>query len=542
MKRKYWFIIGLAAAVILITVVLLLFPSETKEYSIADLTEQYDTMEALSVGGTILKEDLRKYRIVCDDYFTEEEMALAEDLRDMIYEHTGVSLSIHNTFEGKRNGCYTIGKHELLLGYTNRPESLRLADQTWDGGASCSVIGEKLVLSLGTQMDRTEGLRRFLAVIENNLQSETKIFFADTDAYVDIGNAPVRSLLLNDLPITDYSIVIPVKSDSSYYKESAFLAEVFRQKLGDICGYLLPLQDLEDIQSTTPGIIYAGVQPSLDSMFNDILGDVAEAASWTMSAENTTVHATGTASYCAVQAIDALLRKLTPPAPADEYRVQIDSAEPVPTTTDISLLRVEMFDQWPAITLMEDYVYDEFPDLFVFEHASDSLGGTFEDNFAGYYTCHAIGYSRNVYYCSSRFSLVDEGEIRIPEDAETDAKLHVTYFVLKDLMNGEEITVFTSDVTKNSLDEFKDTVDYLSFADRKLVYLGNNVPDKAVTLFSDAVLRDADGVLDTMFYGEWKVSNWEDRTDDIIGQQEDNAVIWSGRCDAHMIYLEYADN
>lgn len=514
------------------------FTAETREYSFTDLLSADNQTKNFQTGGSLRLDDLKKYRIIYDDSFTKEEIALVNALRDSILTKTGISLEIYNASTGKHEDTYTVAKHELLIGFTCRPESTFLTNQTWEGSASCTMIGKKLVLAIGEQADPVRILNRFADLIEKNCESDGEFFFKDSDAFVDTGSAPVRSLYLNDLPITEYAIVLPSDKNASLDDENRFLAETFRQELGDICGHLLPILSTEDTKDFA-GTIHISVAPTLDSLLNDVLSPTAETAFWQLYAEEVSIHATGTAPYCVVNAVNALLERLTPAEPADSYSVTVGNENPVPMSTDISLLRIDMMNQWPAITLLQEYVYEDFPDIFILENASDSLGFTFTSDFDGYYTCHPLDISCNVYFSTSRFQVVEEDEIKVPENGDPDNTLRAEYLILRDVMTWEEIVVFTSDVTDNTVDAFEDFLHFLEFPSRYLIYLGSAVPEEAEMLFTDASSPNNGTAPKTLIGGAWKIAGFEDCTNEIIAQQEDHAVIWYDRCGAHKVFLEY---
>ena len=364
MKYKKRIIPALVILLILgISAVLFCLSAETKEYSASDMITFLSEYDDFQTGGSIPMEDLKKYRIVYGNNFTEEELALIYELWDMIYEHTGISLNISSSAEGKREDTYTVSRHEILLGNTFRPEYHYLKEQTWSGAASCAMIGKKLVLAIGANADTVQILNRFIDVIENNCNNSSGFFFSGSDAFTDTGAAPVPALSLNGLPITDYTIVNPVEKDSHYYQDSAFLAGVLRQRIGELCGYLLPVQDAEDGEPQSAGTIRIGVEPTFDSLLNDLVNPSAETAFWNLTAEGNTVRITGTASNGTSIALDAFITALTPASPAETFEARIEASEPVSTETDITLMRIDMMKQWPSSTILEEDVIRECPDI-----------------------------------------------------------------------------------------------------------------------------------------------------------------------------------
>ena len=542
MKRKYLIISVLALLFLTLSAILLVVTAETKEYKLPDMVSFQIEYGDFQTGGSIRMEDLEKYRIVYDKNFTEEELTLVYELGDVIHENTGISLKICSTAEGKREDTYTVAKHEILLGHTYRPEYFYLREQTWSGAASCTMIGKKLVLAIGDRADTIQVLNRFIDLIENNCKTNSEFFFSDSDAFIDTGAAPIPSLSLNGLPITDYTIVNPLKKDSHYYQDSAFLAKVLRQRIGELCGYLLPVQNAEDGKVTTAGILRIGVEPTFDSLLNDIANPSAETAFWNLTAEGNVVCITGTASNCTAKALDIFITRLTPATPAETFAVQINAEEPVPMETDITLMRIDMMGQWPSSTILREDVLRECPDIFVLENAEDSVGYSVLGDFDGYYTRQNFGGHCDVWFCSERFYVMDEGDIRLPENADLDSTLYSHYVVLQDQMTLEEVVIFTSDVTENTLEEFEKIVQYLCFPERDMIYLGNKIPADGEAFFADTSGGNGDSVFQTLVTDGLRIAACENCTDDIISHQIDSSIRWYDRGEAHILRLEYMNN
>ena len=359
---------------------------------------------------------------------------------------------------------------------------------------------------------------------------------------IQLENAPLSSLSLNGLPIAQYAIVNPVEEDSPYYQDSAFLAQVLRQRIGELCGWLLPIQDAKKEETTASGLIRISIEPTFDSLLNDLVSPSAETASWHLTAENNVIRITGTAANCTARALDAFISKLTPPSHTETFAAQIDPADPVSMDTDITLMRIDMMGQWPSHILLEEDVMRECPDIFVLENAEDSVGFTVIDEFDGYYTRQNMGISCDIWFCSDRFSVIDEGEIRLPENADLDATLHSHYVVLRDQMTYEELVVFTSDVSETTIEEFEKTVQYLCFPEKDVIYLGSSLPYEAAALFSDIPALEGETVIRTLVTDGLKITAYEDRTDELISHHKDSAPIWHDRGEAHTIRIEYAED
>ncbi len=538
MKRVFIILFTLLFFAAAITT-LIFFGGETREYKFENLFDLDNNLEEPAIGGFIRMDNLSRYRIVYGSGLSEEELSLLCEIRDMVAEKTGVFLEIFDTNTGKSENTYTVAKHEILIGTPYREESYSLLKQTWNGGAYCAMIGKKLVLAYGSQADGLQALTRLMEVLTENCTNGNEYFFAENDGFYDIGHAPVRSLILNGLPITDYTIVNLCDKENSHYEVSAALAEGLRQQLGDICGYLLPVVDVENITSPNPAVLYIGVQPTIDSLLNDWFEPAAETAQWNLYANSSAVYITGTSSYCTARALKELLTKLTPDAPTASLEVLIDKADPVSLPTDFSLLRLDMKMQDLYLTALETILYRDYPDIFALER-SGSMSSNLKYYFTGYYDSTPIGSSSILYFCSERFRMVETDEIRLPEkNAGWDETLHGQYVVLEDLMTGKEMVIVTSDVSENTLDELERTLQYLTYPDREILYLGDNLPEQVFTYFPDSEHKAESQTIHTLISDGLRAVHFENCTEAVQRTQDAYYTYTPLRFEAHMIRMQY---
>ena len=517
---------------------LIYFNAEEREYNIIDLIDMYEKADIPQPGGIIPIQELEKYRIIYDSHFTEDEIAKVHQLRDLIQKYTGISLETRDYMYGATEETVIIGKHEILIGYVPRAESNYLSDHTWQKGASCAVIGKKLVLTFGEQADISQILDRFSAVIEENCKSKKPYLFNhETDAFADTSNAIVQSLCLNDLPITEYTIVNSSPKDSNWYESSITAMKIFQYRLREICGYELPMHDLEDGTPQTAGIISIGVQPTLDSFFDELFGAAAESAYWELYADGNNINITGTTPYCVAQAADDLISRLTPDSPTEHYSVQIGKEESVKTETTVSLLRVNFSSLWQFDSDMMNDIYQEMPDIVILERGEQTR--IYDETFSEYYSDADTSNSKSIYYCSSRFDLVDKGEINLPKGTTYEQSLHSQYWILKDLMTSDEIVLFQSDVKDQTFSLFEKTKQYLSFPDKYMIYLGYSEPDSITSLFAHTIRLGDDNKLCTLLTDGIHPADIIDYSDEINANRFVYEPAEGNKCEAQLLYLQF---
>ena len=97
----------------------------------------------------IFSADFEKYSVVVDDMADFVLKNLAGNLTDMVNEAWGISTTLANDEKQE------IGRYEILIGDTNRPETEEFRKTLKDGECGYGVIGNKIVI-LGTEDIYTE--------------------------------------------------------------------------------------------------------------------------------------------------------------------------------------------------------------------------------------------------------------------------------------------------------------------------------------------------------------------------------------------------
>ena len=151
----------------------------------------------------------------------------------------------------------------------------------------------------------------------------------------------------------------------------------------------------------------------------------------------------------------------------------------------------------------------------------------------------AISRFEAIYYCSSRFELVNDGEINIPEEASYEQTLHCDYWTLKDLMTWDEIVIFESDVKDETVSLFEKTQQYLSFQDKYMIYLGYNEPDTITSRFAHTIRLGDDNKLCTLLTDGIYPADIIYYSDEI----NENRFVYEpadgNKCEVQLLYLQF---
>lgn len=148
-------------------------------------------------GYVINETNLTQYQIVRSDYAEGDLVQCGMDVR-YAFEDAGYSLKITTDFFREGYPEYAMGEYEILVGETNRPETIEFLDslQMWQYGYA--LVGQKIVIAghdtASTRL-AVEEFKTFLAGQENFSFSE-----ADNYVYGEVkeGQGKIYSILTFD--------------------------------------------------------------------------------------------------------------------------------------------------------------------------------------------------------------------------------------------------------------------------------------------------------------------------------------------------------
>ena len=232
-----------------------------------------------------------------------------------------------------------------------------------------------------------------------------------------------------------------------------------------------------------------------------------------------------------------MISRLTPTTQTEYYSVQVGKENPVKAQTNVSLLRVNLSSLWQFGSDLMNDIYHVMPDIVILEHGDEI--GIYDEMFSKYYSEAEMSNFEAIYYCSSRFELVDKGEINIPDDAEYEQTLHSDYWVLKDLLTWDEIVLFQSDVKDETLELFEKTQQYLCFPDKYMIYLGNSKTNSVNTLFTHTVTLGDDSTLYTHLTDGMHPTEITDYSDEINENRSYYEAVEGNKCEAQLLCLEF---
>lgn len=230
MKRKKSF--GIRLLAIILALVMLLPLAACERQGGGDTTTGAPPETELPTEAVTL--DLSDYKIVAEKNYNDDYRDCIDALRTGIKERVGVELDVSSDFIYSTTPDITKPACEILVGNTNRPESVKYLSELRENDYLVTYENERVVILGGNAASTMLAVEYFL---DNFVHGEDKVITVYTNR-VDIirYEYEVGLITLNGVRITDYSIVY--SSDDILAK---YAAENFAAALRDAAGVVLPV-------------------------------------------------------------------------------------------------------------------------------------------------------------------------------------------------------------------------------------------------------------------------------------------------------------
>lgn len=179
---------------------------------------------------TFIRDGKSEYSIVYDasDPRAGVYLSACYDLVQAVKANAGVDLPL---YAGNTGQAASTGGKEILVGLTDRSESVGAAKELRADDYVIRVMGDKLVILGGSPDMTAKAVERFTALYFSAPQ--TSLILESDYLYVEKGSYALESVSIGDGELKDYSIVYGENGEVS----AAFLQERIRE----LYGYSLPL-------------------------------------------------------------------------------------------------------------------------------------------------------------------------------------------------------------------------------------------------------------------------------------------------------------
>ncbi len=167
------------------------------------------------------------YVIVRPDNASPDEIKAAVMIRDAIKEYTGVELALKNDFT---SGSIKAARFEILVGKTQRIESVGEAEQLRFSDYVVNIIGDKLVITGGSGSATITAVETFIKKYLNG--KADSLIFTQEMCFESVTDYPVSALKINGVDISEFVIVRPGDGNDS----DIYSAEQLRLAVLALCG------------------------------------------------------------------------------------------------------------------------------------------------------------------------------------------------------------------------------------------------------------------------------------------------------------------
>ncbi len=195
----------------------------------ADETEAFPAYTGET--DAVFAAELAGYVVVRPETAGDDEVRAGIEIRDGLKPIASLTLT---TDWVKRGEEVPVGTKEILVGNTNRPESVRLYETLRMGDFAVGREGDRIVIVGGSEASTRTAVAFFL---RNFTDAENGRLLLPRDTYVYATAYAVDSFLLNGVPVSEYTVCSKYMSDRFADTLAAELADALTEATGRVVTY-----------------------------------------------------------------------------------------------------------------------------------------------------------------------------------------------------------------------------------------------------------------------------------------------------------------
>ena len=202
--------------------------------SIADITEA--TIQTTLLD--IVKDSKTDYKIIFSEDAGQKTLDAATILVNAIKSYTGVNVYTSGDYVKDTSEISSDAK-EILLGQTNRPESIDYANQLRAGEYIIAASENKLVIIGDSASDTFNAVNYFVEYIMKNSTTlkEGAFQYSSENDYTYQKDYYIKSIKIDDADISNYKIVVPEENNDF----EMYIAKLFAYYIVSFAGYNLEI-------------------------------------------------------------------------------------------------------------------------------------------------------------------------------------------------------------------------------------------------------------------------------------------------------------
>ena len=407
-------------------------------------TEEVTQPPVLEQEITFPKSEMSRFKIVYADGSSDEVVNSATSLSKLILSSCGYEPIITNDFIREGSSTFCEYEYEILVGETNREESISFIQSIRQDDKAYTCIGTKILIGARDDKLLMECIDEFCVQVVMGKKKD-EMFFRSEWATYKAATYATDTLTVNGIAIQDYTIIHPVKN-SAFEKA---LAEKLQLAIADATGYILPIEADTKAKDDRPELrIGAAVKGNDDK-------SCAEGAGYTKGSGNT-VYLYGTTPATNGLAVEAFVDAIAANTRNSACELTYGAKKTVEwdrSTTVAMTFNVLTVDLTP---LRKDAVVATIlrtlPDVFGVQEANPNWMSLLDSRLGAYYGHVGTGTGGGstgehvaIFYSRERYNLIEGNTYWLTDTPEensvmpgTDWPRVFTYVVLEDKVTGEQ--------------------------------------------------------------------------------------------------------
>lgn len=395
----------------------------------------------------ILAADMIKYNVVrAENASTAVVDATADFYRELksIY---GDKIRLKDDFVIEGNAQYSASEFEILVGSTNRDETVEFVKQLRTNDYGYAVVGKKIIIAGGSDDATVLAVEKFLNDIIRSPKDDEGVLISTEDSYIFKATYDIDELIIGGVDVSNYTIVY--KYMGTYGERE--LAKSVKEAISKATGY-----ELNVISDKEENI--AGTNEILIGQTNRDVGDIysknLEENGYYIGITGKDIFIFGGSSFATMTAVNEFSKKIT----GTSDKLSIDISETVGAIQEGAELRAMSFNVWVSSrsdardNRVIQMVLDYMPDVVGFQETGSSWMNTLIKKLGVYY--NYVGEGRDggssgeynpIFYRKDKFTLLESGTYWLSDTPEKVSKFSesslnriYTYAKLKRNSDGAE--------------------------------------------------------------------------------------------------------
>ena len=399
--------------------------------------------------NNILTADIGNYFVVRTEKCDSRVVSVVSELYGAMRQKYGDGMALKTDFVLPNNDKYAVHEYEILIGATNREESIGYLDTLRCNDYGYALIGNKIVIAGGSDEATILAVEKFANDIVAKKDTDEEVFFDISESYLYKAEYDVDSFVLNGAPINEYKIVY--KNLGVHHERE--LASSLRNVITNVTGYTLDV--MSDKQEYEGGreILIGVTNRDASVMYGKNVGDDG----YYIGSNEKFVGIWGATSLATMSAVNDF-NKMISSYVGSVKNVAMNVNETYGTIREGSELRAMSFNVWVSSRSEErderviQMVLNYIPDVIGFQETSASWMSVLIQRLGNEYAY--VGEGRNggssgeynpIFYRKDKFELLDSGTRWLSDTPEEVSKYDessyhriYTYAKLKRLSDGME--------------------------------------------------------------------------------------------------------